>query len=215
MMLTFQSKSGFSVEEMKILGPAPGGVDLSSVTPLRDSDLVRATSSKSQANGPAQKALIRTLASIEIAKMRTARLAVDRAPDSARKAQAWLELNRAADRLTKLLGSDKDLEPVAKQVSALGVTVGWCEPGAQWFAEVEGYEQYLQILPDGPQADDAWWMRRFRNCGDFEGTPEEYEEQIQWYSEFLKRFPASSSHAPDARQRLQDAQVQYKAMGPK
>jgi hypothetical protein len=112
--------------------------------------------------------------------MRTARLAIDRAADSARKAQAWLELNRAADQLTELLGSDKDFEPVAKQASALGITVDWCDPGAHWFAEAEGFERYLQILPDGPQADDAWWMRRFRDCGDFEGTPEEYEEQIQW-----------------------------------
>jgi hypothetical protein len=212
-MLTFQSNSTFSVEEIQILGPAPGGVDLSPVTPLRDPDVVLGASSESQANGPAQKALIRTLAGSEIAKMRTTRLAVDRGSNASRKAHAWLELNRAADQLAELMGTDKELESVAKQASALGVTVNWCEPGAHWFALGEGYEQYLQILPDGSEADDAWWMRRFRGCGDSEGSKEEYAEEIQWYSEFLKRFPNSSSHAAEARLRLQDAQLQYKAMG--
>jgi hypothetical protein len=215
LMLTFQSKSAFTVEEIQILGPAPIGVDLSPVTPLRDPDLVLGSSSQSQANDSARKALIQALAGSEIAKMRTERLAVDRSPNPARKAQAWLELNRTADQLSELLGRNKELESIAKQASALGVTVDWCEPGAHWFALGEGYEQYLQILPDGPQADDARWKRRFRECGDFEGSPEEYEEIIQWYSEFLKRFPNSSSHAAEARQRLRDAQLQYQAMRPK
>jgi hypothetical protein len=46
-MLTFQSKSGFSVEEIEILGPSPGGFDITPVTPSRDLDLVRVTSSQS------------------------------------------------------------------------------------------------------------------------------------------------------------------------
>jgi hypothetical protein len=146
--------------------------------------------------------------------MRTARSAIDRAADSTSKAQAWLELNRAADRFAELLGGDKDLEPLARQASALGITLDWCDPDGHWFAQSEGFEQYLQILPDGAQADDAWWMRRFKDCGDSEGTPEEYEEEIQWYSEFLKRFPNSSSHAPDARQALSSAQQQYKTARP-
>jgi hypothetical protein len=213
-MLTFQSKSpsGFGVEEIQILGPAPVGVDLTPVTPVLDADLVRGTSKQSQDNTTAQRALIRTLAGSEVAKMRAGRLAVDRAPDAARKALAWLELNRAADQLSGLLGLDKELEPVAKQASALGVTIEWCEPGAHWFGLGEGYEQYLQILPTGPQADDAWWMRRFRDCGDFEGSAEEYEEAIQWLTDFLKRFPNSSSHGPDARQQLHDVQEQYDAI---
>jgi hypothetical protein len=216
-MLTFQSKAGFAVEDIQILGPAPAGVDLTPVTPLLDADLVRGTSDQSQANGPAQIALIRTLAGSEIAKMRTARLAVDRAPDAARKAQAWLDLNRAADQLSDLLGRDKELEPVATQASALGITIDWCEPGAHWFARGEGYQQYLQILPAVPQADDAWWLLRFRDCGDFEGSAEEYKEAIQWYTDFLTRFPNSTSHAPDARQQLLEVQQQYDASraGPK
>jgi len=213
-VLTFKSRSVFGVEEIEILGPAPRGVSTTPVTPPRDMDLARSASSESQANGRARKALIRRLAAKQIAGMRTARSTIDQAADSTAKARAWLDLNRAADRLAKLLGSDKDLEPLAMQASALGIAVDWCDPGSNWFAHAEGFERYLQILPDGPQADDAWWMRRFRDCGDSEGTAEEYEEEIQWYSEFLKRFPNSSSHAPDARQALSDAQKEYKAARP-
>jgi hypothetical protein len=146
-MLTFQSKSAFGVEEIEILGPAPGGVDMTPVMPLRDLDLMRVTSSQSQVNGPAQKALIRTLAAKRIAAMRTARLAIDRAADSARKAQAWLELNRAADQLTELLGGDKDFEPVARQAGVLGITVDWCDPGATGLHKPKGSSGIFRSCP--------------------------------------------------------------------
>jgi hypothetical protein len=216
-MLLFQARSLFGVDEIEVLGPPPGGVDLSPVTPLRDPELVRGSSREREAEGAARKALIRTLAGMQIAEMRAARSAADQAPDSARRAHAWLEVNRAADRLSELLPGDEDLRPLAEEASALGVGVSWCEPGADWVAETQGYEQYLQIWPDGPQADYAWWMGRLSNgprCGDFEGTREEYEDLIQLYSEFLKRFP-NSVHAPEARRRLQDAQEQHKALAPK
>src|SRR6185369_9567394 len=47
-MLLFQARSGLGIgiEEIEILGPPPSGVNLSQVTPSRDSDLVRATSSQ-------------------------------------------------------------------------------------------------------------------------------------------------------------------------
>jgi len=66
--------------------------------------------------------------------------------------------------------------------------------------------------PKGPQADEAWWLRRMRACGDFEGSREEFEEQIQWYQEFLKLFPASS-HAAEATRLLNEVQEQFKAAG--
>ena len=57
-------------------------------------------------------------------------------------------------------------------------------------------------------------MKRFGACGDFEGSAEELEELIQWYGNFLKRFP-TSSHASEAQQLLNDAQEHYKALKPK
>ncbi|MGD0015412.1 MAG: hypothetical protein ABSD56_13480 [Bryobacteraceae bacterium] len=216
-MLLFQARLLFDVEEIEILGPPPSGVNLSPVTPLRDPALVRGSSRVGEAEVAARKALIRTLAGMRIAEMRAARSAADRAPDSARKAHAWFEVNRAADQLAELLLNDGDLRPLAEEASALGVTVAWCEPGDEWFAKTQGYQQYLRIWPDGPQADDAWWMGRVPNgprCGDFEGTRGEYEGLIQQYSEFLKRFP-TSLHAPEARWRLQDIEKELKALGPK
>ena len=192
---------------------APAGINLTPVTPPRDPDLVRQTSEETDAKGPARTALIRTLAEKQIAEMRVARTAADQAQDATRRALAWMDLNRAADRLAELMLTDESLRPFAEQASALGVTVSWCEPGADWMAGTEGYEQYLKIFPDGPQADEAWWMGRLSHgprCGDFEGTPEEYEQQIKAYSDFLMRFP-NSHHAPEARQQLQDVQEQYKA----
>jgi hypothetical protein len=37
------------------------------------------------------------------------------------------------------------------------------DPGAHWFARAEGLDQYLQIFPDGSEADDAWWNATLRH----------------------------------------------------
>lgn len=202
-VLFFQSKLRFGVDEIEILGPPPAGVDLSPVNPLRDPAPARRAPGDTAAEGAARKALIRTLAGMEIAKMRAARAAADRAPDSARQASAWFEMNRAADRLSDLIVGERDLRSFAEQATALGVTVEWCEPGGEWSTRTQGYEKYLQLWPNGPQADEAWWMGRVPNgprCGDYEGTPEEDAELDRQYSEFLKRFP-TSMHALEAEQR--------------
>jgi len=99
-----------------------------------------------------------------------------------------------------------DLKPLALQAAALGVSLDVCEPSRLWDAGTQGYEKYLQLFPGGPQADEAWWKGRLSNgprCGDFEGSPEEYRELIEKYSEFVKRFP-HSEFVPRARQRLDE-----------
>jgi hypothetical protein len=121
-------------------------------------------------------------------------------------------VNRSADRLAQLLHDDQGLAPLAKEASSLGAAVEWCEPGATWWALTEGYERYLALWPDGPRAEEAWWLGRLANgprCGDFEGSAEEYEDLIQDYSEFLKRFP-SGAHAAEARKRLRESEEGYK-----
>ena len=66
----------------------------------------------------------------------------------------------------------------------------------------QGYEKYLELLPRGPEADEAWWRGRVLSaCGDGEGTPDEYRADIATYSAFLKRFP-NSRFAPEARSTL-------------
>ena len=207
--ILFRAPLLFTVGEIEILGPAPAGVDLTPVTPAYDSSLLEDRDALTAAG----TALIRQLAQIELAKMRAGRAAADAAQDPARKAQAWFEVNRSADRLAQLLHDDQGLAPLAKQASSLGAAVEWCEPGATWWALTEGYERYLDLLPDGPRAEEAWWMGRLANgprCGDFEGSAEEYEDLIQDYSEFLKRFPAGV-HAAEARKRLREAEEGYKA----
>jgi tetratricopeptide (TPR) repeat protein len=210
--LAFESTMGFGVEEIQILGTAPAGADLTAVTPPLDQELAQAQSSS---NGAAQAALIRALLNAQMARMRAARQAldraVDRAPDPARKAQAWLDLNRAADQLAELLEPDQALEPAARQAGALGVSIDWCDPGAHWFAHGEGFEQYLKLTPNGADADDAVWQLHFRACGDGEGSPEEFLEEINWLEDFLKGFPNSPSHAADARQLLSNARRDYEA----
>jgi hypothetical protein len=214
-MLVFQGGPSFAVDEIEILGPAPAGIDLAPMTPPRDPDLAKQTSEATDARGPARIALIRALAGMQVVRMRVARSATDKALDAAGKAKAWMDLNRAADRMAELMLADESLKPLAEEATALGVTVDWCEPGADWSAHIEGYEKYLQLLPNGPQADDAWWMGRMDHgprCGDGEGTPEEDEPEIKKFSDFLARFP-NSLHAPEARQQLHDAQEAYKATG--
>jgi hypothetical protein len=131
---------------------------------------------------------------------------------------AWLESNRAADRLIaelwKLLDSSRrdwlDLtEPFITEARSHGFYVGYCEIGGVWGASNEGYHRYLELLPDGPDADEATWFGPMRNgprCGEFEGSIEEWETLIRDYRAFLTHYPGSRL-AGEARERLADALV--------
>jgi TolA-binding protein len=194
------------VDEIEIMGPPPGGVDLSPVMPALDTDLMKQASEQPAAGKNRNMAFIRTLAEIQVDGMRAMRTAIDQATDSARKAQAWLRLNAAADRLAEILDNQVDLKSLAEKAAALGVSLDLCEMSRVWDAGTQGYEKYLQLFPGGPQADEAWWKGRLSNgprCGDFEGSPEEYRDLIEAYSEFVKRFP-NSEFVPRARQRLDE-----------
>ena len=204
------------VDEIEILGPPPAGVDLSPVTPTVDPELLRSDPDQgpqAEREMAARTQLQRTLARKRIEEMRTARLAVDRAPDAVGKAKAWLTLNHAADLLAETLDYDEAAKPLVAEVSALGVTVWWCEINSEWAAGTEGYEQYLKLAPNGPQADSAWWMARLDvgpRCGDPAGTRSEAEALFQLYSEFLKRYPGSS-HSAIAWEQWRNLQDKLKA----
>ena len=123
------------------------------------------------------------------------------------RAEAWLNLNRKADalakRMTELLPHTEnsgpptptaDLNQVAEKSQALGMSIAYCEIGTDFAAGFAGYENYLQLWPDSPNADEAYWKSKVEanGCGDFEGTIEEYQQGIAQYSEFIKRFPSSN-----------------------
>jgi hypothetical protein len=132
------------------------------------------------------------------------------------KAEAWLNLNRKADalatRMTELLPKLPDSGPptptpelnqIADQSKALGISVNYCEIGTDWAADSTGYENYLNLWPDGSNADEAFWKSKVESngCGDFEGTIEEYQHGVEMYSAFIKRYP-SSSYVAQAKSQL-------------
>ena len=137
------------------------------------------------------------------------------------KAKTWLELNHeavkfAAEMNRAFPGSsihgDKISPPeaakFAQEATSYGVRVDFCEPGADWGANNEGYLKYLELWPDGPDADEATWMGPVGNqsfCGDFEGSPEELQETIQLNRRFIAQFP-NSRFTPRAKEVLADAE---------
>src|SRR5262249_7521361 len=87
-----------------------------------------------------------------------------------------------------------ELDQVAEKSEALGISIAYCEIGTDFAASFAGYDNYLQLWSDGPNADEAYWKSKTEPnaCGDFEGTNEEYQEGTARYSEFIKRFPSST-----------------------
>jgi len=139
--------------------------------------------------------------------MATLHSQIDSAQTLQAKAEAWLNLNRQADvlakRMTQLLPTTPGSGPptptptlnqIADQSKVMGIVVNYCEIGTDWAADSAGYVNYLNLWPDGPNADEAFWKSKVEAnaCGDFEGTAEEYEQGIKMYGDFIKRFPASS-----------------------
>jgi len=146
---------------------------------------------------------------------------INSAQNQQAKAEAWLNLNRKADalakRMTELLPRAENSAPptptaelnqIAEKSQALGMSIAYCEIGTDFAASFAGYHNYLQLWPNGPNADEAYWKSKVEanGCGDFEGTVEEYQQGIAMYSEFLKRYP-SSSYAAQARSQLEAYQA--------
>ncbi len=132
----------------------------------------------------------------QTAQLRSRRAAIDSVKDDKKKAQLWLELNRAADGLAELL-SKKPVERTPQGppdvVPAPDVRILYCEIGNVWAAVPAGYQSYLKLWPDGPDADEAYWKTEVEpsGCGDFEGTEEEYRDGIKRYETFLQKYPNS------------------------
>ncbi len=126
-------------------------------------------------------------------------------------ANDWLTLQKKADKLadqlTKRKMKPKEALALRDQLlaclSVIGVRLLYCEVGLDWEAGSEGFAHYLAALPNGLQADEAYWNTRVepRGCGDFEPDVQAYLEGIQRYETFLQLFP-SSRLRPRAVERL-------------
>ena len=88
--------------------------------------------------------------------------------------------------------------------------VDFCEPAGKWAADNQGDLKYLELWPDGPDADEATWMGPVGHgsyCGDFEGSVEELQETITVHKQFLQHFP-NSRFAAQARAELSASEAQ-------
>jgi hypothetical protein len=139
------------------------------------------------------------------------------------KARGWLELNRQAQKVaedmnavfpdTTIKGatiSPPQAQQLAQRATSYGVRVDFCEPGGNWAADNQGYFKYLDLWPNGSEADEATWMGPLGNaafCGDSEGSVEELRDFIGHRKQFLQKFP-NSRFAAQARQDIKAAQAQ-------
>lgn len=129
------------------------------------------------------------------------RAAIDSTPEAKKRAQLWLELNRAADRLAELLSqrsAESRLDGPPDVIPAPDVRILYCEIGSDWVAVPVGYRNYSTLWPDGPDADEAYWKTEVEpsGCGDFEGTEEEYRDGIRRYETFRQKYAAGSPRRP-------------------
>jgi hypothetical protein len=139
------------------------------------------------------------------------------------KARGWIELNRQAKKFgeemnaafpdTSIKGdaiSPAEAQHLALTATSYGVRIAFCESGENWAADNQGYFKYLELWPNGPEADEATWMGPIGNasfCGDSEGSAEELNEFIAQRKQFLQKFP-ESRFAAQAKQDVTDAQAQ-------
>jgi hypothetical protein len=158
---------------------------------------------------------------LSLKKLQTQAQKIARATTNQEKAKTWLALNHEAVKFAGEMNrafphssihgdkiSPPEAQKLAEQATSYGVRIDFCEPGADWGANNEGYFKYLELWPDGPDADEATWMGPVGNqsfCGDFEGSVEELQEIIQLNQRFITQFP-NSRFAPEAKERLADAQ---------
>jgi hypothetical protein len=130
----------------------------------------------------------------------------------ASSAEAWFQLNEAADEFAEALnhvpGAQQDPEKcanVALDAGAMGIPIHICEYSRSWVARPQGYLIYHQFLPNGLRAEDAWWYGELGNtphrCVDYAGTKDEGEYYVPLYKDFLRHFP-NGKHAAEAKEML-------------
>ena len=185
--------SRFHIDEIEVMGPPPAGLDLTPRTPPVDLELVLPTAEGTKTGKGSKEAFLKTIAEARLDKLRVIRGSIDAASNDHDKAKAWLRLNLGIEELIDLLGDAKGMTPVLKEARPLGISIATCGNEPPWDVGVEGYNRYLRLWADGPDADQAWWYGRVHGdrCGEFEGTEDEYRDFIARYKTFLAKFPRS------------------------
>jgi len=205
--IDFRARVLFQIDEIQVLGQPSQYCHVTESTPPFDTDyknqLVIAKRLPATAEGVLHDSQITSV----LKEMGALQTQINSAQNAQVKAEAWLNMNRKADFLVQRMN---EIEPLSKdsvhttptagliriagKSKALGIPVSFCEIGQGWTANPAGYEKYLQLWPDGPNADEAFWKSKVEasGCGDFEGSVEEYEEGIRLYRDFIERFPSSS-----------------------
>ena len=159
----------------------------------------------------------------ELRTLQTLAQNIAQAPTNEEKARGWLELNRHAKKVgeemnaafpdTAIQGdtiSPAKAQQLAHTATSYGVRIDFCEPSGKWAADNQGYFKYLDLWPNGPEADEATWMGPQGNasfCGDSEGSAEELKGFIAQRKQFLEKFP-NSRFAAQAKQEIGEAQAQ-------
>lgn len=159
----------------------------------------------------------------ELRKLATLAQNITKTSTNEEKARGWLDLNRQAKKCgeemnvafpnTTISGdkiSPREAQQLAQTATSYGVRIDYCEPGGHWAADNQGYFKYLELWPNGPDADEATWMGPVGNgafCGDSEGSAEELQEFITQRKQFLQKFP-NSRYTAQAKQEITEAQTQ-------
>lgn len=159
-------------------------------------------------------------------EMRSARLAINGATSSEQKAEAWLQLQSAADslvrqlnqryptpythqecydRLTSLPSSECPGQRYVREAWQLGMrSISYCGAGESLLPGVDGFAWYLRLWPHGPKADEAWWRTHVEPpcCDECSPTERESYQQVTGaLADFIHRFP-TSARSDDARARI-------------
>ena len=141
--------------------------------------------------------------------IRAAKQRLDLAKGNRAKAEAWRALQQAADELVRALPKELSNEqcydpskpfdlsdrcpgyPAVQQAHAAGMWITYCGSGESWLPTNRGWEEYLKLWPDGPDADRAWWnVNIAAPCCD-ECSFESVEAERRLYRNFIDRFPRS------------------------
>jgi hypothetical protein len=164
-------------------------------------------------------------------RIRTLDAALQSETDPHARAWTWLELNHEADGVAALTNPilrrvewETGLEAVNLVLAAVeemaggaSVNVHYCEQDGEMAAAAGGYRMYLELWPNGPDADEAaFWAIEGNGprCAHLQGDEETYARLRKAYQDFVEQFP-KSARASDARKVLAQLDDEEKALNEK
>lgn len=205
----------FALDEIEVMGPQPSDLDLTPRTPPVDAEPELPTAEPTETGKGPRTAFIKMIAEMRLQKLQIIRASIDADANNHARASDWFRLNEAVKELIEFLGDEKGLTSIIKEVRPLGISVGTCAHEPPWDVGVEGYNKYLRLWSNGPDADQAWWWARVHytdSCeAEFEGTEEEYVAASETMKAFLEKFP-KSRFAPEAEKTMKEAMDELRSI---